>query len=63
MDYIGIDEVAKKWGLSKRFVQLLCARGRIEGATRLGRAWMIPHNAKNPMDAEQRKREPSMMRI
>ena len=50
MDYISIDEAAKKWGLSKRFVQVLCARGRIEGATRLGRAWMIPHNAKKPMD-------------
>ena len=50
MDYIGIEEVAKKWGLSKRFVQLLCANGRIEGATRLGRAWMIPKNAKKPID-------------
>ena len=50
MDYVGIEEVAKKWGLSKRFVQLLCANGRIEGATRLGRAWMIPKNAKKPVD-------------
>lgn len=50
MEYIGIDEVAKKWGLSKRFVQLLCAEGRIEGVTRLGRAWMIPKNAKKPID-------------
>lgn len=50
MDYIGIDEVAKKWGLSKRFVQLLCSNGRIQGATRLGRVWMIPNNAKKPID-------------
>ena len=50
MDYISIDEAAKKWGLSKRFVQVLCANGRIEGATHLGRAWMIPHNAKKPID-------------
>lgn len=50
MDYIGIDEVAKKWGVSKRFVQVLCANGRIEGATRLGRAWMIPKDAKKPID-------------
>ena len=50
MDYIGIEEVAKKWGLSKRFVQLLCAKGRIEGAMRLGRAWIIPKNAKKPAD-------------
>ena len=50
MDYIGIEEAAAKWGLSKRFVQMLCAEGRIEGATRLGRAWMIPQNAKKPPD-------------
>ena len=50
MDYIGIEEAAAKWGLSKRFVQMLCAEGRIEGATRLGRAWMIPKNAKKPPD-------------
>lgn len=50
MKYIGIDEAAKKWGLSKRFVQLLCAEGRIEGTTRLGRAWMIPEDAIRPVD-------------
>ena len=64
MDYISIDEAAKKWGLSKRFVQVLCARGRIEGATRLGRAWMIPHNAKKPIDgrtkAARSKRDADM---
>jgi len=50
MDYISIDEAAKKWGLSKRFVQQLCSNRRIEGATRLGRAWMIPKNANKPID-------------
>ena len=64
MDYISIDEAAKKWGLSKRFVQLLCSNGRIEGATRLGRAWMIPHDAKKPIDgrtkAARSKRDADM---
>ena len=64
MNYIGIDEAAKKWGLSKRFVQLLCSNGRIEGATRLGRAWMIPHDAKKPIDgrtkAARSKRDADM---
>ena len=55
MDYIGIDEVAKKWELSKRFVQLLCANGRIEGAARLGRAWMIPKNAQKPIDGRTKE--------
>ncbi|MBQ7338746.1 MAG: hypothetical protein IJW40_09885 [Clostridia bacterium] len=50
MDYIGINEAANRWGLSKRFVQFLCSNGRIEGATRLGRAWMIPKDAAKPVD-------------
>ena len=55
MDYISIDEAAKKWGLSKRFVQLLCVRGRIEGDARLGRAWMIPKNAQKPIDGRTKE--------
>ena len=46
MEYLKICEVAKKWGLSERGVQSLCAQGKIEGATRFGRSWMIPKNAK-----------------
>ena len=45
MGYITIDEAAKKWGISPRRVQALCTAGRIEGATRHGRAWMIPEDA------------------
>ena len=50
MEYLKISEAAKKWGLSERGVQDLCARGKIEGATRFGRSWMIPQNAKKPPD-------------
>ena len=50
MEYIGITEIAKKWGTTPRNVQILCASGKIEGATRLGRSWMIPINAQKPID-------------
>ncbi len=50
MEYLKIAEVAKKWGLSERGVQALCAQGKIEGATHFGRSWMIPKNAKRPID-------------
>ena len=50
MEYISISEAAKKWELTSRNVQILCANGRVEGATRLGRSWMIPHNAPKPVD-------------
>lgn len=50
MDYLKIDEVAAQWGISSRRLQTLCAQGKIEGATRFGRAWMIPKNAPKPAD-------------
>lgn len=50
MDYLKIDEVAAKWGISSRRLQTLCAQGKIQGATRFGRAWMIPKSAPKPAD-------------
>ncbi len=54
MEYVKIQEIAKKWGLSERSVQLLCAEGRVEGAKRFGRSWMIPREAARPMDGRTR---------
>ena len=54
MEYLKIAEVAKKWGLSERGVQALCAQGRVEGATRFGRSWMIPKDAERPADRRTR---------
>ena len=50
MEYLKIDEAAEKWGLGIRRVQILCAEGKIEGAVRFGRSWMIPNDAKKPVD-------------
>ncbi len=55
MEYWKIGEVAKLWGMSERGVQALCAQGKIEGATRFGRSWMIPKNAKKPPDGRTRR--------
>ncbi len=50
MEFITAKEAAKKWGITPRRVQILCAEGRIEGAWRLGNAWAIPLNAPKPED-------------
>ena len=50
MEYRKIDAVAAEWGISPRRLQSLCAEGKIEGATRFGRAWMIPQSAPKPID-------------
>ncbi len=50
MDYLKIEDIANKWSLSTRRVQVLCSQGKIEGAIRFGRDWMIPQNAVRPID-------------
>lgn len=48
-------EVAEKWGITPRQIQLLCAQGRIPGAARFGNAWVIPSDAKKPKDGRSEK--------
>ena len=55
MDYLKIEDMAKLWKISPRRLQTLCAQGRVEGATRFGRAWMIPAQASRPVDGRSRQ--------
>lgn len=55
MVYLSIDEVSKLWGISPRRIQVLCAQGKIKGASRFGRAWMIPRDAERPIDGRTRE--------
>lgn len=48
MDLITVKEAAEKWGVTPRRVQGLCKEGRIRGATRWERTWMIPSHAVLP---------------
>ncbi len=50
MDYLSVDEIAEKWEISPRRVQILCAKGDVPGAQKKGHAWLIPHNAEKPAD-------------
>ena len=48
MDLITVKEAAARWGVTPRRVQGLCKEGRIKGATRWERTWMIPAHAVLP---------------
>ena len=50
-DYMTIQDAAKKWGITERRVQVLCASGRIEGARKFSRVWTIPSDLEKPNDA------------
>lgn len=51
MEYLSISQVAEKWGLSTRRINVLCSEGRIFGATKIGSYWAIPADAEKPADA------------
>lgn len=56
MGYITASQAAKKWKISQRRVQILCAENRIEGTFKLGEAWAIPENAEKPGDNRKAKK-------
>ena len=56
MDYIVIKEAAEKWGISERRVQQLCEAGRIPGAVKPARDWLIPREAEKPADGRKSNR-------
>lgn len=51
MEYLSISQVAEKWRLSTRRINVLCSEGRILGATKIGSYWAIPEDAEKPADA------------
>lgn len=44
MDMVSASEIAKKWGVTPRYVQMACKSGKIAGAKKLGNTWMLPSN-------------------
>ena len=50
MEYLSIRQTADKWSISIRRIQVLCAEGRIPGATKIGSYWAIPADAEKPDD-------------
>lgn len=49
-EYTTAQEAAEKWNVSLRWVQRLCKENRIEGAMNINRVWLIPKEAKKPID-------------
>lgn len=59
MEYISAKEAAERWGIQVRGVQELCKAGRIQGAFKFERSWMIPASAKKPEDPRRTARKDS----
>ena len=51
MEYLTTVEMSEKWNISSRRIGVLCTEGRIEGAIKKGKMWLIPESAMKPVDA------------
>ena len=49
-DTMLVKEAALLWGLTERRITALCKEGKIEGAVKQGRSWMIPVGVDKPID-------------
>lgn len=58
-----VGEAARRWNVTERLVQRLCAEGRIDGAVKFGRSWGIPESARKPEDPRRASEAPSGPRL
>ena len=50
-DTMFVKEAAKLWDISERRVSTLCKEGKIKGARKQGKSWLIPVDAEKPADS------------
>ena len=48
MNYLSVNQIAEKWGISPELVRRHCRQKRIPKAKQVNGSWMIPANEKKP---------------
>ncbi len=56
MEYLTTVEMSEKWNITSRRIGVLCSEGRIDGAIKKGKTWLIPSDAVKPEDARYKKK-------
>jgi hypothetical protein len=44
--YLPTEVAAEQAGIGQRYLQKLCAEGKVKGAQQIGRAWVVPEGFK-----------------
>jgi hypothetical protein len=64
MEWMTVKETSELWGISERRVQILCAKGKVRGAARLGNLWVIPKGTSKPPDGRKTNgRKPQTLKL
>ena len=61
MEYISVVEFAEKYGISERTVRNYCAKGKIEGAVRIGKTWSLPKDALLPQRSSHKCKQSPLL--
>lgn len=56
LNYMTTKTAAEKWNITQRRVLALCEKDRIDGLARVENIWLIPKDAKKPVDARTLRR-------
>lgn len=56
MYYLTTIEMSEKWNITSRRIGVLCSEGRIDGAIKKGKTWLIPLDAVKPSDARHKNK-------
>ena len=55
MDYMSLKETSEKWGVTPRWINFYGAAGRIPGAVKVAKIWLIPKDAEKPIDGRRKE--------
>ena len=50
LEWITPLQASEKWGITERQVQAMCKSGKIDGALRVSKVWLIPKDVQRPVD-------------
>ena len=50
LEWITPLQASEKWGITERQVQALCSQGKIQGAVKISKVWLIPKDSPKPID-------------
>lgn len=55
MKLLTTKEISGQWNISSRRIAVLCKEGRIDGAIKKGKTWLIPSDTKKPEDGRYKR--------